>query len=390
MIEKKRNTKQRITAMFLSIMLLIIALPQETLASASTLDRINQAQKEKGQTQSQLNETKEQIDSLEDTKSGLQGELSNLNTEMTEVSDNLEKLEQDIKQKEEEITVTQKELDQAKETEEWQYTCMKERIKFMYERGENAYLEIFFAADNFSDFLNKTEYVNKVSEYDRKMLLEYQETKKQIEEKEKKLQEEKVELDAMKEEAKAQQAQVSSLINQTSNNIAGYANQISETEKVALAYEAKVKEQESNIAALKKQYEQELAMSRLAAQSAKRDISEVVFAEGDLKILATIIYCEAGGEPYAGKLAVGAVVINRLLSSVYPDTVVGVVYQRKQFSPVGSGRFDLALANGTANASCYQAAQEAMSGATNVGNCVYFRTPIAGLTGIQIGGHIFY
>jgi len=376
--------------MFLSIILLLIAIPQETLASASTLDRINQAQKEKGQTQSQLNETKEQIDSLEDTKNGLQGELSNLNTEMTEVSDNLEKLEQDINQKEEEITVTQQELDKAKETEEWQYTCMKERIKFMYERGENAYLEIFFAADNFSDFLNKTEYVNKVSEYDRKMLLEYQETKKQIEEKEKKLQEEKIELDAMKEEAKAQQAQVSSLINQTSNNIAGYASQISETEKVALAYEAKMKEQESNIAALKKQYEQELAMSRLAAQSAKRDISEVAFAEGDLKILATIIYCEAGGEPYAGKLAVGAVVVNRVLSSVYPDTVVGVIYQRKQFSPVGSGRFDLALANGTANASCYQAAQEAMSGATNVGNCVYFRTPIAGLTGIQIGGHIFY
>ena len=390
MIEKKRNRKQKITAMFLSIMLLLIALPQETLASASTLDKINQAQKEKGQTQAQLNETKGQIDSLEDTKNGLQGELSNLNTEMTEVSDNLETLEQGIKQKEEEIAITQQELEKAKETEEWQYSCMKERIKFMYERGENAYLEIFFAADNFSDFLNKTEYVNKVSEYDRKMLLEYQETKIQIEEKEKKLQEEKIELDAMKEEAKAQQAQVSSLINQTSNNIAGYANQISETEKVALAYEAKVKEQESNIAALKKQYEQELAMSRLAAQSAKRDISEVVFAEGDLKILATIIYCEAGGEPYAGKLAVGAVVVNRVLSSVYPDTVVGVVYQRKQFSPVGSGRFDLALANGTASASCYQAAQEAMSGATNVGNCVYFRTPIAGLTGIQIGGHIFY
>ena len=51
---------------------------------------------------------------------------------------------------------------------------------------------------------------------------------------------------------------------------------------------------------------------------------------------------------------------------------------------------DLALANGTATQSCYQAAQEAMSGATNVGNCVYFRTPIEGLTGIQIGGHIFY
>ena len=115
-----------------------------------------------------------------------------------------------------------------------------------------------------------------------------------------------------------------------------------------------------------------------------------MFAEGDLKLLATIIYCEAGGEPYAGQLAVGAVVINRLLSSVYPDTIVGVIYQRKQFSPVGSGRFDLALANGKATQSCYQAAQEAMNGSTNVGNCVYFRTPIEGLTGMQIGGHIFY
>ncbi|MDD2970466.1 MAG: cell wall hydrolase [Lachnospiraceae bacterium] len=384
----KRFSRQM--AVILAVAILSVSLPQKTFASASTLDKINQAQKEKGQTESQLNETKGQIDSLEGIKNGLQGELSNLNSELTEVSDNLETLENEIEQKEEDISITQQELEEARKTEEWQYTCMKERIKFMYERGENAYLEIFFAADNFSDFLNKTEYVNKVSEYDRKMLIEYQETKKQIEEQEAMLQSEKAELDKMQEEAKEQQAKVSQLINQTSDHIVGYANQISDAERVALAYENKIKEQESNIAALKKQYEQELAMSRLAAQSAKRDISEVAFAEGDLKLLATIIYCEAGGEPYAGKLAVGAVVINRLLSSVYPDTVVGVIYQRKQFSPVGSGRFDLALANGTATQSCYQAAQEAMSGATNVGNCVYFRTPIEGLTGIQIGGHIFY
>ena len=147
---------------------------------------------------------------------------------------------------------------------------------------------------------------------------------------------------------------------------------------------------EANIAALKKQYEQELALSRLSAASAKRDISQVTFSDTDRTMLATIIYCEAGGEPYAGKLAVGAVVVNRLLSSVYPDTITGVIYQRKQFSPVGSGRFDLALANGKATSSCYQAADEAMQGNTNVGNCVYFRTPIEGLTGISIGGHIFY
>jgi hypothetical protein len=57
---------------------------------------------------------------------------------------------------------------------------------------------------------------------------------------------------------------------------------------------------------------------------------------------------------------------------------------------VASGRLDLALAANKATASCYRAADEAMSGATNVGNCLFFRTPIPGLTGTQIGGHIFY
>jgi spore germination cell wall hydrolase CwlJ-like protein len=89
-------------------------------------------------------------------------------------------------------------------------------------------------------------------------------------------------------------------------------------------------------------------------------------------------------------IAVGAVVINRVLSGVFPDTLSGVVYQRGQFSPVGSGRLALALSAGKATDSCYQAAREAMSGYTNVGNCVFFRTPVPGLEGIQIGGHIFY
>jgi spore germination cell wall hydrolase CwlJ-like protein len=116
----------------------------------------------------------------------------------------------------------------------------------------------------------------------------------------------------------------------------------------------------------------------------------VTFDEGDRRLLANLIYCEAGSEPYEGKVAVGAVVINRLLSSIYPNTVVGVIYQNKQFSPVNDGHLALALTYEKATADCYKAADEAMSGVTNVGQCVYFRTPIAGLEGIRIGGHIFY
>ena len=116
----------------------------------------------------------------------------------------------------------------------------------------------------------------------------------------------------------------------------------------------------------------------------------MTFTEEDRKLLANIIYCEAGGEPYEGKVAVGAVVINRVLSNRFPDTVSGVIYQKNQFSPVASGRFGLALSVDKANAACYQAADEAMLGVTNVGTCVFFRTPIPGLTGINIGGHVFY
>ena len=194
----------------------------------------------------------------------------------------------------------------------------------------------------------------------------------------------------MKVQVEAEQSKVSGLVSQTANSIAGYANEIDAAEAEAENYENLIAQQNQNIAALKKQLAEERRLSDLAASSAKRDISEVTFADGDRYLLANLIYCEAGGEPYEGKVAVGAVVINRVLSSVYPDTVTGVIYQRKQFSPVASGRLAAALAAGKATQSCYQAADEAMAGVTNVGNCVYFRTPIEGLTGISIGGHIFY
>jgi len=379
---------RRVLAIALATTVLISGIGVQ--ATSSTLDKINQATQQKKQTEAQLNQKKGQIDSLEDTKNGLKSELNSFNAKLTQVSDNLEQLESDIKDKNEEITQTQAALDEAKETEEVQYENMKKRIKFMYERGDSAYLEMILSSASFGEFLNKTEYVNKVSEYDRKMLKQYTETKELIAEKEQDLQTEATELADMKAQVEEQQKEVESLVATTSNHIAGYSNQISAAEQEALLYEQQVAAQEANIAVLKKQYEQELAMSKLSAASAKRDISQVTFSETDRQMLATIIYCEAGGEPYAGKLAVGAVVINRLLSSVYPDTITGVIYQRKQFSPVGSGRFELALANGTATSSCYQAADEAMAGNTNVGNCVYFRTPIEGLTGISIGGHIFY
>ena len=267
---------------------------------------------------------------------------------------------------------------------------MKKRIQFIYEQGDTLYMELLFESQSIGDFLNRNEYVTKLSEYDQKKLQEYIAAKELVEAKEAQLQEQKAELEALFAKAEEEKGRIDGLVKKTSKNIAGYADQISAAEQEALAYEARLKEQEKNIAQLKAKLAEEQALSKLAANSKKRDISEVTFAEGDRYLLANLIYCEAGGEPYAGQVAVGAVVINRVLSSVFPDTVVGVIYQNRQFSPVASGRLALALASNKATASCYKAADEAMKGYTNVGNCVFFRTPIPGLSGIQIGGHIFY
>lgn len=372
------------------MVLLMTGVPTGMVYATSTQDKLNQAQEDKKETQSQLNEAKDNLQDLKEEKNVLEGQLADLNEKLTIVSNNLNELEQQISVKEDEIANTEEELAEAKEMERFQYESMKARIRFMYERSDYAFLETLFGAGSLAEALNKADYVEQVAAYDRKKLEEYEATRVKVQKEEARLKEEKQQLDTLKEEIQAEKQKVNSYVKQTSNSISATSSQISDAEAQALAYEAKIKEQEANIEYLKKKLAEEQSLSKLAAESSWRDLSQVQFEESDRYLLANLIYCEAGGEPYEGQLAVGAVVMNRVLSSVYPNTLTGVIYQKYQFSPVGSGRLALAMANNKATPSCYKAADEAMAGQTNVGNCVYFRTPIPGLTGIRIGGHIFY
>lgn len=387
---RKLSPKSVVLVSVISVMLSVIPVMSVRADIKDTQERLNKAQQEHADTTQKLKETKENIDSLNNTKGTLEGQLHQLNVELATVSDNLATLEGQIADKEDEITQTEADLEEAIAVENAQYEAMKKRIRFMYEKKEYTYAEMLFTSRSFADFLNKNNYIEKLSEYDRKMLDRFVETRENVEATKAVLEEQKAELDEYHEQVEAEQAKVSGYVNATAGEVRKYAGEIKAFEAVADAYAEQSAKEEENIAALKKQLAEEIALSKLAAQSKWRDISEVQFQDGDRYLLANLIYCEAGNQPYEGQLAVGAVVINRVLSSVYPDTVVGVIYQNKQFSPVGDGHLALALASDKATAACYKAADEAMSGHTNVGNCVYFRTPIEGLTGIQIGGHIFY
>ena len=132
----------------------------------------------------------------------------------------------------------------------------------------------------------------------------------------------------------------------------------------------------------------------LEAEAAKEAKKQAVLAaagvtEEDLYLLANIIYCEAGCEPYIGKVAVGSVVMNRVASDKQPDTIREVIYAKGQFSPVRNGSLQRALDRSSADESCYQAALEALSGAKPVGDKLYFRR-VNGRSGQVIGHHVFY
>lgn len=388
------------------VIVLLLGLTTVTVqATEETRQQIEEAEREKHNTESMLEETEQNIDALNQQKDSLQGTLSTLNTELSQVSNNLSDLEDKIAAKETEIETmndnilqVQAELEEAISLKDEQYETMKKQIKFMYEKGDYLYLELFFSSGSFSDFLNKNNYIEQLSSYQQKVLQDYKDAQAKMEAKEAELQldlaqleEDKKELDEYKVQVVAEQSRVSGLVSQTSKSINATDGQISDAEAAALAYEQQIKEQEENIAVLKAKLAEEIRMAELAAQSSWRDISEVSFGEGDRYLLANLIYCEAGGESYEGQVAVGSVVMNRVLSSVYPNTITGVIYQSGQFSPVASGRLALALAENRATAKCYQAADAVMSGTTNVSNCVYFRTPIEGITPrYTIGGHIFY
>lgn len=371
------------------IMAVVLLLGTTAAVFASTYGQLQEAQGDKEEAENGIDETQGDLNELNTEKANLQTYLDQLNKELSQASGELAGIEELIKEKEQAIEEIKVELEKAKEEEAAQYEAMKERIKFMYERGDTAYLELFFEAESFADFLNKSEYVEKMTQYDREMLESYVRLQEKIYKDERDLEDEKTALGVLRDDALAKQNEVSGLVQETSSNMVAYEEQISEKEKELLAYEKQLEESENDIAVLQAKLEEENRLTREAALAGFSDLSSISFAAGDIDLLAAIIECEAGGESYTGKVAVGNVVMNRVKSSVFPNTVIEVIYQNRQFSPVGSGRFAMVLARG-ANAECYQAAQDAMAGAAPVGNCLFFRTPIPGLTGMQIGGHIFY
>ena len=137
--------------------------------------------------------------------------------------------------------------------------------------------------------------------------------------------------------------------------------------------------------------EEVVAIAEKAIEAGKEKVEEEKAkeeaAKAEFELLAALIFCEAGNQPYKGQVAVGAVVMNRIASSKYPNNIDAVIYQKGQFGPARNGKLDRVLRSGSYTSSCLQAAEDALNGVDPVEGCLYFG---CGNKGIKIGAHYFH
>lgn len=133
----------------------------------------------------------------------------------------------------EKITQTQSDLEEAQAKVEQQYADMKVRIKYMYENGESDLWEVFLEAKDFSDFLNKAEYVSNVHSYDRQQLEELKKTQNEIQELKDTLETEQASLESQQADYEEQETQLNAQLEETKAQIADYDEQIQASAEAA-------------------------------------------------------------------------------------------------------------------------------------------------------------
>ena len=159
-----------------------------------------------------ISDAKKKQQELEQQKNTAEAEKSELSSELDSIVSKMEKTQSDLTAKETEINDAETELVTAKANEDDQYQTMKLRIKYMYENGSNEFLEILMEANSIADLLNKAEYINKISKCDRELLVEYEDTRKDVENRENALKKEYAELESLQDELAGEQANVEKLL----------------------------------------------------------------------------------------------------------------------------------------------------------------------------------
>ena len=242
---KKKHT-QAICLVTAFIIFLLVTDP----VSATTISGLKEDLKKD---QSQLDDVREKISDYEDEQEGVEAQINDLDAEMVALLTDINLIKEAISDKEEDIVNAQAAYDEALAVQQEQYESMKVRIKFMYERGEASYLELFFGASSMSDMMNKANYVEELYEYDRNLLEEYKATVQQVADLQDELEEERSELETSKTELEEEQAYVEDVLAQKKKEYENYNVVLAKAKQEAAAYTAKIKQETAQIKKLEEE-----------------------------------------------------------------------------------------------------------------------------------------
>ena len=170
----------RLFAIFISLAMMLLVVEPVRATTISDLEKekekIEQQKKEaderKKQEQANYNNASVKVDSIQSEVDEITEEIEEIDAALVETLASVEMIQEEIADKEDQIEVTTANYEEAQEVEQEQYESMKLRIKFMYEKGDATYLQLLLESGGFGEMVNKVEYVEKLYEYDRKLLEE--------------------------------------------------------------------------------------------------------------------------------------------------------------------------------------------------------------------------
>lgn len=359
-------------------------------------------------------------DELESTTSGLKGELNDLNSQLSSLSKELDNTSSQIEDLSAKVEKSKLDLASAQLDEEAQYDSMKARIKFMYEGGGASLVQILLTSESMGDFLNKAEYVATISQYDRKMLEELQQVRSNVEQKQNDLEQQQSKLSGLQETLTSKRDELNSKISSTSGELADYQAQLDRAKAAEEALKLAQNDEVSGSVKADDTKNTETSNTNTNTNNANKNNqtastntnknnttntntststntnsptvnngNSTPASTTDVALLAAILQCEAGG--YDGMLAVATVIMNRVASPAYPNNLRAVIYQSGQFAPTWNGSLNRVLSKG-ASSTAYSVAQAALGGARHsaVINCLQFRSASTGVSGINVGGNVFF
>lgn len=266
---KKKNGFMRAAVLLTAAMLLAVPASPVTDTYAAKTEaekaKIEAAQQKKKTLEQERKKTAGQIEQLNALKSDVSAYITKLDGQIAAVDTKIAEIGGNITVKEGEIQEAGVKLSEAEAEAARQYDDMKLRIKYMYEKGSTGFLDMLLSSNNMTEFFNHSEYVEKISEYDRKQLDAYEETVNAVEEQKTALENEKAALEVLKTEEEANRESLQTLISSKQNELAKYKAQIADAQSDLEDMDLEIAAQEKEIKAV------EAAIKKREAEEKKRE-----------------------------------------------------------------------------------------------------------------------